>query len=57
MSGMTETHRIRIYFDTNVFIALLDSYSDVQRALLRLFQYGSGAPHQIITSELTLQKP
>lgn len=51
---MTDTHRIRIYFDTNVFIALLDSYSDVQRALLRLFQYGSGAPHQIITSELTI---
>lgn len=54
MSGMTETRRIRIYFDTNIFIALLGASVDVRAALLRLYHYGAGAPHQIITSELTI---
>lgn len=51
---MTDSPLVGIYFDTNVFIALLDSPSAMTGQLWRFFGPEAGRTHQIVTSELTL---
>ena len=53
MNGMNETIR-RIYFDTNVYISLVEHSSAISKQISRLFGGWEGQSHLIVTSEFTL---
>ena len=51
---MTELRPRRIYFDTNVYIELIEKNSPTTRRLARLFGGWEWQQHLIVTSEITL---
>lgn len=53
---MTDASLVRIYFDTNVFIELLERRTAITEELWRFFGQEAGRGHQIVTSELTLSE-